>query len=352
VRRELAHWERRASAIEHPDTRALALAKLRGEGFNAAAGAMLATLAPPAHRTDVVRAIVALEVLFDLLDGLTEKALPDPIDDGRRLFAPFVQALGASHERAAAMPLERTAASFQADAYLAELAATAGEAFAALPAAAVVADVALAAAERAAEAQIHMHAATRLGIEPLERWAQSADHGLGLDWRDWLAGSASSVLAVHALLAAAAHPQTTTAEAAAIDRAYLSICILLTLLDSLVDHARDRSEGKLGYADLYEDPGLIAQTLCDSARRATLELSGLPQPAAHIAMLTGVVAYYASAPGAREEPARQAIARLQDQLGSPLTPTLLLVRAWRLARELAPRARLSKAHTGRPDYHP
>jgi len=49
ARAQLRHWQRRAQAIEDPRLRALALAKLREEGFNAQAAAVLATLAPRAH---------------------------------------------------------------------------------------------------------------------------------------------------------------------------------------------------------------------------------------------------------------------------------------------------------------
>ena len=65
-------WEQRARAIEHPALQALALAKLREEKFNAEVAATLATLAPREHRGVVVEAIVAYEVMYDYLDGLTE----------------------------------------------------------------------------------------------------------------------------------------------------------------------------------------------------------------------------------------------------------------------------------------
>ena len=55
---------------------------------------MLATLAPRAYRKGAVEAIVALQVLFDLLDGLTEQPLQDPLGDGERLFAPFARGAG------------------------------------------------------------------------------------------------------------------------------------------------------------------------------------------------------------------------------------------------------------------
>ncbi len=83
VRRELERWRGRAQAIPDPELRALALSKLSGERFNAEVAATLATLAPRAHRRDAVEAIVALEVLFDHLDGRTEQPLRGPSRRGR-----------------------------------------------------------------------------------------------------------------------------------------------------------------------------------------------------------------------------------------------------------------------------
>jgi hypothetical protein len=93
VRSQLRRWEQRASEIGDPELRALALEKLRGEGFHAEAAAMLATLAPRRYRSDVVEAIVALELLFDYLDGLTERPSGDPLGEGAVLFGAYTDAL-------------------------------------------------------------------------------------------------------------------------------------------------------------------------------------------------------------------------------------------------------------------
>jgi tetraprenyl-beta-curcumene synthase len=79
ARGALRRWERRAEQIENPEPRALARGKLRDERFNAEVAATLATLAPRRARKDAVEAIVALEVLFDYLDGLTERHASDPL---------------------------------------------------------------------------------------------------------------------------------------------------------------------------------------------------------------------------------------------------------------------------------
>jgi tetraprenyl-beta-curcumene synthase len=325
VRGQLWRWRERAREIPDPSVRELALAKLDDERFNAEAGAMLATLAPRVYRKDVVEAIVALQVLFDLLDGLTERPLQDPLADGGRLFAAFTDALRSRSQR----PPPRDG---DDGGYLQALSDAASGALGRLPACDAVIDVAAASAQRAAQAQIRMHAAPQLGIGQLQAWAREQARGTGLPWRELLAGAASSVLSVHALVAAAADVRTTPAHAARIEHAYLSICVLLTLLDSLVDQERDERAGEPGYVSLYDDRELLAQALVAAARRAVGQARELPGGAHHVMMLTGVVAYYTSTAAARGERARPLVAQLHRDLAPLIAPTLAFMRAWRLAK--------------------
>jgi tetraprenyl-beta-curcumene synthase len=327
VRAELKHWRRRAAAIPDPDLRELALGKLERERFNAEAGAMLATLAPRAHRTDAVRAIVALELLFDLLDGLTERPLQDPIADGERLFSDFIDAVRARPPDAPPLTADDAG-------YPRELARAASDALGRLPAWEAVSRLAAASAERAAQAQIRMHAVPRIGIGQLEDWARAQTPGTGLEWRELLAGSASSVLAIHALIAAGADPRTATAHADRIDRAYLPICALLTLLDSLVDESRDEAVGRPGYASLYPDRELLSRTLAEMGSRAVDQARALPHGAHHVMILAGVAAYYVSSPEAREEPTSPTLAQVRSELAPLLTLPLAFMRAWRLLRRV------------------
>jgi tetraprenyl-beta-curcumene synthase len=324
---QLAHWHRRALAIPDPRLRALALEKLRDERFNAEAGAMLATLAPRPHRADAVRAIIALQVLFDLLDGLTEQPLRDPLPEGERLFAAFTDAMGASSQRS-------SASGGDDGGYLQELSSATSSALSRLPARGSVLEVAAASARRAAQAQIRMHAAPALGIDQLRDWAQAQAPGTGLQWRELAAGAASSVLVLHALIAAAANVETTPAQAAGIEHAYLSICVLLTLLDGLVDETKDERAGERGYVALFEDRELLARTLAEAAARASGRARCLRGGAHHMMMLTGVVAYYTSAADARDERVRPLVVRLHRDLAPLIAPSLAFMRAWRLARRL------------------
>jgi tetraprenyl-beta-curcumene synthase len=325
VRSQLKRWRQRAQAIPDAGLRELALSKLDGEAFNAEAGAMLATLAPAWHRGNVVEAIVALQVLFDLLDGLTERPSQDPLGDGERLFGVFIDAVRAP-DASGPSPHRGEGG------YLQELSSTARYALARLPAAAAISDAAMASAKRAAQAQIRMHAAPALGRSQLQSWAQAQAHGTGLSWRELAAGAASSVLAVHALAAAAADERTTPAQAGQIERAYLSICVLLTLLDSLTDREHDIHTGEAGYITLYEDSELLAKALAETADCAARQARELPHGAQHLMILTGVVAYYTSTAGARSELARPLVAGLHESLRPLISPTLAVMGAWRLAR--------------------
>jgi len=334
VRKELRRWEQRTGEIDDRELRALALDKLHGEGFHAEAAAMLATLAPRSYRGDVVRAILALELMFDYLDGLTERPSDDPLGDGERLFEALVNAV-AVVPTGTREPFEEPG--LNDNGYLEGLSRTVAAALARLPAASVITEIAQRIAARSGQAQTRMHAAAQLGRKQVEQWARGEAEGTDLQWREVLAGSASSVLAIHALIAAAADANTTSAQAEAIASAYLSTCVLLTLLDGLVDYERDQSQegpDQPGYLSLYEDRQELSDVLAHGAHRAARQAWELPDGAHHVMTLTGVVAYYSSAPGARGELAAPIVKRLHRQLAPLISPTLWLMRSWRLAKRL------------------
>jgi len=334
VRSQLVRWERRAQAIEDPILRRLALSKLSEERFNVELAAALAAAAPRARRGQVVEAIVALQVAYDYLDALTESPvaddlLLDPLSDGRRLLGALLDALAASGEEHG--DYYRGLRHTQDGGYLGELVDTVRRSLARLPAADTVAGVALHSAERCAEAQVRIHAAARGGSAGLERWARHEASGTTLGWREYLAGAGASVLAVHALIAAAGDPHTTRRDAEAIDAAYLSIGAL-SMLDSLLDREWDLASGQLSYVDLYDTPEQMALALAGVARAARSRAGALPGGAQHTLALAGLVAYYASAPAARGPRARPVMVAVRAQLPGAILPTLALMRAWRLAK--------------------
>ena len=122
--------------------------------------------------------------------------------------------------------------------------------------------------------------------------------GTGLGWQEFLAGASASVLAIGALIAAAADPGTSRADAEELDALYLSIGAL-TMLDSVVDREQDIAAGQLSYMELYDGPEAMASGLAQVARDAVARARRIPNGAHHIVTLVGVVAYYASAPDCR-----------------------------------------------------
>lgn len=344
VRTQLSQWQRRARAIPEPLLQALATGKLREERFNVETAATLATLAPRARRRRAAEAIVALQVAYDYLDALTEppagaQLLADPLEGGRRLHRALIDAVtpaGAPQDR----PRGGAGGDYCRDlphagdgGYLQELVDTARRAFAQLPSATAVATVARASAERCAQAQARAHASTGSGGRELESWARGQAAGGTLGWPEWLAGAQASVLAQHALIAAAAEEHTTRVQAERIDAVYLSIGAL-TMLDSLIDRERDLAAGEVGYTRYYASREQMAEHLARVARAAASDARALPHAGHHVMTLTGVVAYYASAPAATGAYARPVTERLRRELEPLIMPMLALMRGWRMAKSL------------------
>jgi tetraprenyl-beta-curcumene synthase len=332
VRRELARWEQPAREIPDGLLRTLALGKLTEERFNAEVAATLATLAPRASRPEAIRAIVALELLFDYLDGRTERPFGDPIAERERLFEPFIAAVAPPPAGDREHPEVVDHGEHPEDwAYLTSLSRCTRDGMFALPAAGALAGVAEASARRCAQAQTRLHAAPQLGDQQLQDWAREHGAESGLQWREYTAGCASSVLAIHALIAAAAAPGSDEPEAQRIDAAYLAIGAVITILDSVVDHAEDTASGQPGFIRLFE-PGELPGRMRALTREALARASEAPHGEHHAMTLAGVVAYYTSHPGARAGHAREVVAVVRRELSPTIWPALAVMRCWRTAK--------------------
>ncbi|HTA12066.1 MAG TPA: DUF2600 family protein [Solirubrobacteraceae bacterium] len=333
VRAQLAHWRTRADAIEEPALRTLALRTLEREGFAAEVAATLATLTPRRQRTTAIRAIVALEVMYDYLDGLTEQPTPDPLANGHQLFKAFTDALDPTGGPEDDYYRHRPSGSDDGG-YLKELVATVQDALARLPAATALAPTMLLAAARCAQAEVLTHAATLTDSSQVESWARDSASGSGLEWREYLAGAASSVLAVHALIALAGDEYATPERGAALDDVYLALGVLSTMLDSVVDYEHDKASGTLAFIGHYEDTTVLGERLAGVVHHAAMRARDSPAGAHHLMTLAGIAAYYTSAPSAASELAWPVTSRVQAELRPLITPTLAIMRVWRNAKRV------------------
>jgi tetraprenyl-beta-curcumene synthase len=226
-----------------------------------------------------VRAIVALQVAIDVRDVVEEDGDPGQTS------SPKLAQLDASWRAAAAE----------------------------LPAYPAVAPLLEGAVARCREGQQKTHAAATGDIALLRRWAEALDAPADYRWWEVAAGASSSV-AAHALIAAAADPRTTAETAALIDAAYNPpIGALTVLLDDLVDFDADRAAGEHNYMSYYDSPENAAARLGLIADHAAALIRPLPRASRHHAILAGVAAFYLG--GAEAELGRPARERLLGSLG-------------------------------------
>jgi tetraprenyl-beta-curcumene synthase len=345
VRGQLRRWETRAREIPDPVLARLARGKLADERFNVEVAAMLATIAPARFRRDAIHAIVALQVMYDYLDAITEQPTAEPLRDGLQCFTAFTDAVTpgvcSPRDYYAYYPGDGDAG------YLADLARTARAAIAALPANAAIRAVVPSSTARCGEAQVRIHAAQHTGAGQLERWAADQAQGTGLDWRDWLLGAIASVVSVHALVALAADASSTSRQARELDNAYLVMSALTTMLDHLVDYESDALTGERSYIDLYDDGEDLARELAALTRESIERARAIPNGAHHLMILSGIVAYYTSQASAMGEFARPVTERVRDQLRPLITPTLATLHAWRLAKRMRSQAARSSTSTSK-----
>lgn len=319
VRRELSNWRREASGIVDLDRRQLALGTLEEEGSLAEGAAIFATLAPRRHRRDLVRLLVAWQVAYDYLDTLGESSAEANLL-GCRFYSPLLAALEvrAHNERSTD------------DSYLDALVLRCQQSLDQLPSADVVRYVARRAALRCIEAQVLTHATVDRGSAPLKRWALMQERTDLYLWWELAAGAISS-LGVHALLASAALPHSTAAEAQAIDAAYYpAICAVSTLLDSMIDSEADAGTTNHRVTDYYSGTAHALARIETITRDASAAARGLRCGRRHHVILAGMTALYASLDDGPDHRVHDAVAA---GLGSSAAPIRWSLRMRDAARD-------------------
>jgi tetraprenyl-beta-curcumene synthase len=294
---------------------------------------MFATLAPPRYRRPAAEASIAVEVIYNYLDALTEQPIADPLAAGQSLFGALTEPFATNPALSAAY--YAGCDSDDDGGYLAELVAAARAALALLPATPRVAEVAHRTADRCGEAQTRMHAARFIGDDQLRAWASREAQGTGLRWQELVAGAAASGVTLHALIAAAADSATTEEEAVAVGAIYFPVSAVSMILDSVVDYDRDlRRTGTAGFIRLCPDHDALATRCVWLARRAMRRARNIRDGPHHLARFVAIVAYYTSDQGARDAVARPIIAPLCREVGPLIWLTLPVLRIWRLARRV------------------
>jgi tetraprenyl-beta-curcumene synthase len=336
----------RAEAIPDPLLRADALTSHRDKGSNSEGLAALAVLAPSERRSELARSLVAYQLMLDYLDGVSERPSADPLANGLRLHRAFEVALDPDAD---GVDYYALAPAREDGDYLQELIDTCRAPLRALPSYSAARGPLLRQARLCCESQALNHALRFAPVgDQLDEWAAStaAESELepGFEWWELIAAAAASSLCVGALLALAATPRATEAEARQLESAYFPWASgLNALLDSLVDLDEDPDDGS--HLRRYDSPEHATQRLEAIAAGARERVSALPDGAIHEAILAAMGALYlaheeAWCPG--REPISLAVYGVLGPLAKPSVAIHLLRRGGRGTRALI-RARHSRA---------
>jgi tetraprenyl-beta-curcumene synthase len=323
LRRELSYWRAQAARIPDSRLRRLALLTHDCKWFNTEGAAAFAILAPAHNRRTAITALVAFQAAYDYADTVAEQPADDPAANGLLLHQSLIAALRRDLE-----PPNYYSHSRLTDdgGYLQALIDTCRSAFHKLPRHCLVNAAVTRASKRITAYQSLNHGGADARRQ-LTCWAErETPRGSGLRWWETAAACASSLTAL-ALMSAAADPNVTRAQIAALERAYHPwIGALHTLLDSLIDWGEDERTGQPSLLDSYASSDELAERMRTLAARSRAATATLVHSALHTTLLAGMVSVYlatSEAQMARTGPIAEAVLQAT---GSLTVPSLAVLR--------------------------
>jgi tetraprenyl-beta-curcumene synthase len=291
-------------------------------------GAVLFSTIAQRRSRDLLRVLVAFELLADFLDCASERGAFVGVTNGLQLHRALIEALDPR------LPLSdyyRFHPWSDDGGFLGALVQTCRETCVRLPSFDVARPLIARAAELTQVLALNHEEDPELRNGLLHGWAQAhfADDQ-GLAWFE-LTGGASAWLTVLALLALAAEEDCDPDDAHAAYHAYLPwISLAGTLLDSYGDQDADSSDGAHQYVGHYRSPDIAARRIGEVLRRSLSEASSLRHGARHRVLVCAMAAMYLSKDSVRE-PAWRTHTRSLICSGGPLTRLLVPpLRAWRV----------------------
>lgn len=323
ARRELRHWQRYAHTIPNPALRAQALQKLTDEHLNPEAAAFFAILGSRRHRPQLVRLMVAYQIMYDYLDAINEQPDSAPLKNGLQLHSALTDAVS---PRRCSANYYMYHPHHDDGGYLDTLIQACRNILQTLPSTPVITPLLIHAANRCGEAQSRNHAVLTEGKAQLETWSTAQAPTRGYLWWE-LAAAGISCLSLHALFAAAAASKTTLDEAQHIDMAYFPpVCAISALLDSLIDYPHDTGTTNHSFTSHYSSGVLAAERFVAIVTEAGTLMHKLHHSRRHKIILAGIASFYLSAPESTTEFAQPVTTRVIGDLGRVTTPLLAIMR--------------------------
>ncbi len=328
VSREIRIWRERARLIPDAPIREDALSSIEHKRGHTDGAALFWIL--PRHRdVNLLRLLVAYELIWDFLDCLNERGAGEGTVNGQQLHMALVEAL----DPGAPISDYYRYHPWQDDGgYLRMLVEACRRGCAALPSYGRIRPLVLCEARRAQVLALNHDLDPGGRDEALRAWAAREFSGeRRLSWFE-LSGAASASLTIHAFLALAAEPACSDADVQRTRAAYFPwMSAATTMLDSYVDQAEDVANGDHRYIAHYESEELAGERMRELVTRSALEARRLRHGHRHAVIAASMVAMYLSKESARAPALRASTADLA-QAGGSLTRLLLpVLRVWRLA---------------------
>jgi tetraprenyl-beta-curcumene synthase len=318
----------RAAEIPDPLLRSDALDALTRKRGHTDGAALLWSI-PRVRDPNLLRLLVAYEIIWDFLDGVNERGAAAGQINGRQLHLALVDALDLTR------PISdhyRHHPWKDDGGYLRTLVEVCRENCRKLPSYWAIRPLLVREATRAQVLAINHDLDSARRDADLQRWAADELPGaLDSTWFE-LTGAASASLTVHALLALGAEPACSEASFTRACAAYFPwISTATTMLDSYVDQAEDVANGDHSYVSHYLTPQLATARICELVERCLLEARSLDRGERHTVIAACMIAMYLSKDSAHTA-AMSGTTRSLVRAGGSLTRLLLpVLRLWRIA---------------------
>ena len=327
VSREVRGWHTRASSIPDEALRADALRSLKSKRASTDGAALFWTL-PDGRSPDLLRLLVAFEVMADFLDNVSERGVQAGPANGIQLHVALSEALDPGGPVSA---YYRHHPWREDGGYLPALVGSCREHCAQLPHYGHVRSLAIRAATLARMLGLNHEPDPQLRDTALREWARrEARSWEELAWFESTA-AASGWLTVLALLALAAGGEPEESRVRAICAAYLPwISLVATMLDSYADQAEDAAGAQHSYIAHYPCAEVAVERVGEIVREAAQRARALPDGARHTVIVACMVAMYLSKDSSRT-PQMRANTRNLAAAGGSLSRLLLpVLRIWRV----------------------
>lgn len=290
----LTEIKSQAFLIEDRLLREQAVSSIENKSFHCYGGAVMALLATPNYRPDLVSLIINLQTISDYLDNLCDRAGIGNAEGFLRLHQAMSDAVIPHRQPTDYYALYE---GHREDNYLSYLVRSCQALAGKLPSLTVVENRLLEAIRYYSHLQAYKHVVAPYRQDMLVAYLkEEVPNPHSLTWWE-LAAATGSTLGMFALLSLASHPFLDPELKEAVYLSYFPwICGLHILLDYLIDQEEDLKEGDLNFISFYANDDEAWHSLKRFAHEARQRASTIPPQSLHNLIVSGLLAMYMSDP--------------------------------------------------------